>query len=122
MGERSLNLLACPGPSVCKVYYHVHCTVHICHNQSCPQVNNSFCFCSLQMHCKFTIYNVPWEKRKELLNHECVGIKEEQMLSCERSQPAVNTSEPVEQDNFVTEFADEQDNFVTDFADEVHMS
>lgn len=37
------------------------------------------------MHCKFEVLNVPWEKRRELLNHQCVGLKE-RILSCERSQ------------------------------------
>lgn len=38
------------------------------------------------MNCKFVVYNVPWEKRKELLQHECVGLQE-RLLSCKRSQP-----------------------------------
>ena len=107
MGEHSLNLLACWGPTLCKVYYTftLYCTYVII--KSVSQVIDSFCFFSLQMHCKFTIYNVPWEKRKELLNHECVGLKEERMLSCERSKPAVKTSEPADEDNFVTEYGEE---------------
>ena len=107
MGEHSLNLLACWGPTVCKVY--CTCTLYFTYViiKTVFQVIDSFCFFSLQMHCKFTIYNVPWEKRKELLNHECVGLKEERMLSCERSEPAVNTSEPADEDNFVTEYAEE---------------
>ena len=44
------------------------------------------------MHCKFVVYDVPWEKRRELLSHECVGLKE-RLLSCERSQP-VKHQEP----------------------------
>ena len=107
IGEHSLNLLACWGRTVCKVYYTctLYCTYVII--KAVSQVTDSFCFFSLQMHCKFTIYNVPWEKRKELLNHECVGLKEERMLSCERSKPAVKTSEPADQDNFVTEYGEE---------------
>ncbi|XP_068746743.1 cathepsin L-like [Montipora capricornis] len=46
---------------------------------------------TLEMHCKFVVINVPWEKRKELVTHECIGLKE-RMLSCERSQP-VDTPE-----------------------------
>ena len=56
------------------------------------------------MHCRFVVYNVPWEKREELLSHECVGLKE-RILSCERSQP-VNTPEPIE-NNVVKEVFDE---------------
>ena len=52
------------------------------------------------MHCKFVVYKVPWEKREELLSHECVGLKE-RTLSCERSQP-INAPEPV-QNNVVKE-------------------
>ena len=86
---------------------YMYIVLYICHNQSCLSSDWQLLFFSLQMHCKFIIYNVPWEKRKELLNHECVGLKEERMLSCERSEPAVNTSEPADEDNFVTEFAEE---------------
>ena len=48
------------------------------------------------MNCKFVVYNVPWEKRKELLQHECVGLQE-RVLSCERSQP-VKAAEPMQND------------------------
>lgn len=48
------------------------------------------------MNCKFVVYNVPWEKRKELLQHECVGLQE-RLLSCKRSQP-VKAAEPVQND------------------------
>ena len=67
-GEHSLNLLACWGPTVCKVY--CTCTLYFTYViiKAFFQVIDSFCFFSLQMHCKFTIYNVPWEKRKELLS------------------------------------------------------
>ena len=33
------------------------------------------------MQCKFEVLSVPWEKKTELLTHECVGLKERK-LSC----------------------------------------
>lgn len=53
------------------------------------------------MHCRFVVYSVPWEKRKDLESHECVGLKEK-ILSCERSTPEKPESEP-EQNNIVKE-------------------
>ena len=66
-------------------------------------VISDICFGVPQMHCKFLVYNVPWEKRKELLDHECVGLKE-RVLSCERSKP-VKAPEP-DQNNIVQEMFD----------------
>ena len=45
------------------------------------------------MKCRFVVYSVPWEKRKELQSHECVGL-EEKILSCERSNPVKQVSKP----------------------------
>ena len=53
------------------------------------------------MQCRFVVYSVPWEKRKELVSHECVGL-EEKIMSCERSKPVEAKSEPVE-NNMVKE-------------------
>lgn len=52
------------------------------------------------MQCKFEVLNVPWEKRQELLDHQCVGLKE-RTLSCERSQ------QPKADQNVVKEMFDE---------------
>ena len=60
------------------------------------------------MHCKFVVYHVPWEKRKELLSHECVGLKEERMLSCERSKPTVKDPEPDEKNSVQEIFVEVQ--------------
>ena len=56
---------------------------------------------SLQMKCRFMVYSVPWEKRKDLESHECVGL-EEKLLSCERSDPVKQVSE-TDQTNMVEE-------------------
>ena len=53
------------------------------------------------MQCRFVVYSVPWEKRKDLVSHECVGLKEK-ILSCERSTPAKTESKP-DESNFVEE-------------------
>ena len=54
-----------------------------------------------QMQCRFVVYSVPWEKRKDLVSHECVGL-EETIMSCERSNPVEAKSEP-DQNNMVKE-------------------
>lgn len=54
-----------------------------------------------QMQCRFVVYSVPWEKRKDLVSHECVGL-EETIMSCERSNPVEAKSEP-DQINMVKE-------------------
>lgn len=56
---------------------------------------------SLEMQCRFVVYSVPWEKRKDLVSHECVGL-EETIMSCERSNPAEAKSEP-DENNMVKE-------------------
>ncbi|XP_078357661.1 cathepsin L-like [Oculina patagonica] len=56
---------------------------------------------TLEMQCRFVVYSVPWEKRQELENHECVGLKEK-IMSCERSNPAKPISKP-DQSNVVEE-------------------
>jgi len=53
------------------------------------------------MQCKFVVYSVPWEKRKDLVSHECVGL-DEKIMSCERSNPVEAKSEP-DQNNMVKE-------------------
>lgn len=54
-----------------------------------------------QMQCRFVVYTVPWEKRKDLLSHECVGL-EEKIMTCERSNPVEAKSEP-DENNMVKE-------------------
>ena len=54
-----------------------------------------------QMQCRFVVYSVPWEKRKDLLSHECVGL-EEKIMTCERSNPVKAKSEP-DENNMVKE-------------------
>ena len=54
-----------------------------------------------QMQCRFVVYSVPWEKRKDLLSHECVGL-EEKIMTCERSNPVEAKSEP-DENNMVKE-------------------
>ena len=51
------------------------------------------------MQCRFVVYSVPWEKRKDLVSHECVGL-EEKIMSCERSNPVEAKPEP-DQNNVV---------------------
>lgn len=67
---------------------------------------------TLEMHCKFEVLNVPWEKRRELLNHQCVGLKE-RTLSCERSQL------PKADQNVVKEMFDEVQTNTTPETDNV---
>ena len=52
------------------------------------------------MQCRFVVNSVPWEKRKDLISHECVGL-EEKIMSCERNQPSKVASKPDESNSVV---------------------